>query len=128
MLSKHVFLYCVVMPRDRFRPSMYVYSTQNTGLRCRGDGGGKFHCFMFPRMSDRQYRCVEKDTVYLLKCSTIRTKTVSQIVPCETLNCSSNCLSNTRRLACTVSSITGTRSADVEGRQLVHLSHSRDSH
>jgi len=55
---------------------MYVYSTQNIGLRCRGDGGGKFHCFMFPIMSDRQYRCVEEDTVYLLNCSIIRTITV----------------------------------------------------
>jgi hypothetical protein len=41
--------------------------------------------------------------------------TMSQIVPCERLNCSSTSLSNTRWLARTVSSIAGTRSAGVEG-------------
>jgi len=44
-----------------------------------------------------------------------RSWTMSQIVPCERLNCSSNSLSDTQRLACTVSSIAGKRSADVEG-------------
>ena len=44
---------------------------------------------------------------------------MSQIVPCERLNCSSKSLSNTRRLARTVSSIARTRSADVEGHPLL---------
>ena len=54
--------------------------------------------------------------------------TMSQIVPRERLNCSSNSLSNTRRSAHTVSSIVGTRSADVEGGPLLCSCVTRDSH
>jgi len=58
-----------------------------------------------------------------------RSWTMSQIVPCERLNCSSNSLSNTRRLACTVSQ---SRGQDLlmweDARSFVHLSHSCDSH
>jgi hypothetical protein len=62
---------------------------------------------------------VKGPTCSTLLCTLNIREQCPKIVPCEGLNCSSNSLSNTRRLACKVSSIAGTRSAYVEGCPLL---------